>query len=51
MTPDAQIARNMEDLKGLIEVLDPEHKIQVTRTEALEWWERARIAHKRRKGE
>lgn len=38
----------IEDLKGIIAVLDPEGKIEVTRSEALEWWDKARIANKRR---
>jgi hypothetical protein len=38
----------MEDIKGIIKTLDPEGKIKVTQTEALEWWDRARIANKRK---
>ena len=43
----AEIAKFIEDLKGIISILDPEGKIKVTRTEALEWWDKARIANKR----
>ena len=44
----AEIAKHIEDLKGIIAALDPEGKIRVTRTEALEFWDRARIANNRR---
>ena len=37
----------IEDLKGIIAALDPEGKIKVTWAEALEWWDKARIANKR----
>ena len=37
----------IEDIKGIITALDPEGEIKVTRTEALEWLDRARIANKR----
>jgi len=42
-----QIAKIIEDMKGIIAALDPEGKIKVTRTEALEWWDKARIANKK----
>ena len=41
----------IEDMKGIIAALDPEGKIKVTRTEALEWWDRERIAHKHKRKE
>jgi len=44
------IAKIIEDMKGIVAALDPEGKIKVTRTEALEWWDRARIANKRKGG-
>ena len=43
-----KIAKIIEDMKGIIAALDPEGEIKVTRTEALEFWDRARIANKRR---
>ena len=45
---DAEIAKLIEDMKGIVAALDPEGKIEVTRSEALEFWDRARIANKRR---
>ena len=43
-----KIAKIIEDMKGIIAALDPAGEIKVTRTEALEFWDRARIANKRR---
>jgi hypothetical protein len=43
------IDKNMEDMKGIIKALDPKGEIKVTRTEALEFWDRARIANKRKR--
>ena len=43
---DVAIQKSMDAMKGIIAALDPEGKIKVTRTEALEWWDKARIAHK-----
>ncbi len=44
-----KIAKIIEDMKGIISALDPEGKIKVTRTEALEWWDKARMGNKRKK--
>jgi hypothetical protein len=41
------IDKNMEDMKGIIKALDPKGEIKVTRTESLEFWDKARIANKR----
>ncbi len=43
----AAISKNIEDIKAIVAVLDPKGEIKVTRTEALEWWDRARIKNKR----
>ncbi len=43
---DAEVKKHIDAMKGIMAVLDPEGKIKVTRTEALEWWDRARIANK-----
>lgn len=40
----------IEDLKGIVATLDPEGKIKVSRSEALEWWDKARIANKGQRG-
>ncbi len=45
-----KIGKNIADLKGIIAALDPEGKIKVTRSEALEFWDRARIANKGQRG-
>ncbi len=48
---DAEVKKHIDAMKGIMAVLDPEGKIKVTRTEALEWWDRARLSHKhKRKG-
>ena len=39
----------IEDMKGIIAALDPEGKIKVTRSESLEWWDKARIVRKGQK--
>jgi hypothetical protein len=44
--PD-NVAKDIADIKSIIKLLDPEGKIKVTRTDALEWWERERLANKR----
>ncbi len=46
MNTNRKIDKIMEDIKGIISALGPTGKIKVTRTEALEWWDRARIANK-----
>jgi hypothetical protein len=45
---DAAIALHIRAIKEICAALDPDGKIQVTRTEALEWWDKARITNKRR---
>ena len=48
MNTNREIDKTIEDIKGIIAALDPEGKIKVSRSEALEWWDKARIANKRR---
>lgn len=43
-----KITKIIEDMKGIVAALDPEDAIKITRTEALEWWDKARIANKGR---
>lgn len=45
-----KIAKFIEDVKDIIAVFDPKGEIKVSRSEALEWWDKARIANKRRGG-
>jgi hypothetical protein len=49
--PDAAIALHIRAIKEISAALDPEGKIKVTRAEALEWWDKARLANERRNGD
>jgi len=39
----------MEDIRELVDILAPGEREKVTRSEALEWWDRARRGSKRRR--
>lgn len=44
-TPDP-VGKAMDDLKGIIAALDPEHKIKMTKTEVANFLERAIGTHR-----
>ena len=48
---DAEIKKHLDAMRGIIAALDPAGEIKVTKTEALEFWDRARIANKRGGGD